>query len=103
MLELCFVTDGPGDWLGLHQAEVVLLRRPASVGCSWTRCGLGSGCRTAVLDDEVGAEFVTTHAVHRRQVALRALSRSTSLTRHVLVHDVGEVDPLVTVPVAVLR
>ena len=105
LLELCFIGDGPGDRLVLYQAEVVLLGRPAGVACSWTRGGLGSGRRTAILDDEVGAEFVTTHVVHWRQIVLNtSLSCcSTSFTRHVLMHDVGEVDPLVTVPIAVLR
>lgn len=93
--------------LGLHQPKVAVL---LALSACW-----GGGVRvdgslrgrlcTSILDDEVTAEFVATHRVHRSQVAL-VLTYASILTRHtrvVLVHYVCKVHPLISVSVSILR
>ena len=96
--------------LCLHQTKIVLLRRSRGTRrVRIDRCSLRCGRCTSILDDKVGAELVATHVVHGGQLAARVLGPRDATTRRARacvawsVHDVGEVHPLVTISVSVLR
>ena len=92
VLELSFVGQRASDGLSLHEAEIVLLR------CVLGAVSSGRGCsRASVLDDEVRGQLVTSHASHRGHL----LSFGSRLAR-VLMHDVGKIDPLVSVTIPIL-
>ena len=100
LLKLGLVGDAASDRLRLDQAQETTLLGGAV--CVADGAGLRSRCRVPILHDEVGGEFVTAHAAHWRQLSAGLVGAAWP-TGDVLVHDVGEVDPLVPVPVPVLR